>query len=190
MLDATGGTAPSDAELAARIAGASAGEAGAEEEELCRRFGRRLHLYGLRHLRQEHAAADLAQRALLVMLEKLRAGEVRDPSRIGAFAFGVAHMLVRDARRGGRPTEPLSDDGRELPPESPVEPDPFASARLARCLAALAERARSIVLLTYYGERAGRQIAETLGMTETHVRVLRHRALAQLRTCMEAEVVA
>src|SRR6478672_11792202 len=56
--------AATDAELVKAIAQASDVEA---EGELCRRMAPRLRLYGLRHLRNEQAAADLMQQVLIVM---------------------------------------------------------------------------------------------------------------------------
>ena len=42
----------------------------------------RIRLYGLRHLRDEQAAADLVQQVLMMTIESLRAGKVRDPGKI------------------------------------------------------------------------------------------------------------
>ena len=68
-----------DAELARRItAGAAAGASDAEAE-LYVRLAPRVRLYGLRHLRDEEAAADLAQQVLLMTIERLRDGKIRDP---------------------------------------------------------------------------------------------------------------
>ena len=75
---ATGLSTASDGDIARAIA-AAAGAAQAEESELYRRFARRVRLYGLKHLRDEAAAADLAQQVLLVTIQRLRAGEVRNP---------------------------------------------------------------------------------------------------------------
>jgi RNA polymerase sigma-70 factor, ECF subfamily len=114
---------------------------------------------------------------------------VREPDRIGSFVLGTARMLVHESRRG-RSEVPVSDAGGELPPVEPVEPDPLASARLARCLEALAERERSIVVLTYYGEQDTAGIARRLRLEPGHVRVLRHRAIGRLRACMGLEAVS
>jgi DNA-directed RNA polymerase specialized sigma24 family protein len=42
------------------------------------------------------------------------------------------------------------------------------------------------VLLTFYAERSAREVAEEMTITEGHVRVIRHRAIARLRACMTA----
>jgi len=42
------------------------------EVELFRRMAPRIRLYGLRHLRDEHAAEDLVQQVLVITIEALR----------------------------------------------------------------------------------------------------------------------
>src|SRR4029079_19349709 len=70
-----------DGALARRVAAAGGGPDSAAEAELYRRLAPRVRLYGLRHLRDRAAAADLVQQVLLMTLERLRAGEVREPER-------------------------------------------------------------------------------------------------------------
>jgi hypothetical protein len=90
-----------DGDLARKIAGTESGPAAAEEAELCRRYARRLYHFGLRRLGAEVRAQDLAQEALVVTLEKLRSGEVREPERIGSFILGARTAAPR-------PDHPLS----------------------------------------------------------------------------------
>jgi hypothetical protein len=74
---------PTDAHLARRVIASGPDGAEPEEAELYRRFAPRVRLYGLRHLGDEHAAADLVQRVLLLTIEKLRRGPcvIRSGSR-------------------------------------------------------------------------------------------------------------
>jgi len=176
---------PDDAALARAIAAAGARPDRAAEAELCRRFAPRVRLYGLRHLRDRHAAADLVQQVLMTTLERLRAGEVREPERIASFILGMCRMVVLDLRRGARRREALletyADTGAHaLPDESRAIEGP----RLARCLEALAERERSVLVLSFYAERPAEEAGRELGLTPANVRVIRHRALARLRECM------
>ena len=73
----------------------------AAEAELCSRFAPRIRLYGLRHLRSAAAAADLVQDVLLMTLQKLRAGAVREPDRLASFILGTCRQVVVDGRRSG-----------------------------------------------------------------------------------------
>src|SRR5512143_1937315 len=94
-----------DAELAREIAGSPPGTARDAEAELCRRLAPRIRLFALRWLRDEHAAADVVQRVLLVTLERLRAGAVREPERLASFVLGVCRMTLRDGSKHARRTE-------------------------------------------------------------------------------------
>ena len=174
-----------DAELARRIAQQPPGTARTEESELVRRLAPRVRLYGLRHLRDEHAAADLVQHVIALTIEKLRSGAVREPERIGSFVLGTARMAARDLRRGGHRAQGSSDLLDQVAETHGVEPpEPLDLEQLGGCLGALVERERTVIVLTFYEERTSGQIASQLGLSEGNVRVVRHRALAQLQRCM------
>ena len=76
-----------DGDLARAITARAPGSAEAESE-LYRRFAPRVRLYGLRHLRNDDVARDLAQQVLLVTIEKLRNGSVRDADQIAVMEAG------------------------------------------------------------------------------------------------------
>jgi len=174
-----------DGALARRIAAAGAIPDSAAEAELYRRLAPRVRLYGLRHLREAHAAADLVQQVLLMTLERLRAGEVREPERIASFVLGACRMTVIEMKRSSRRREALLETwgGAEEACEAP-EPIALDADRLAACLRALSERERSVVVLTFFSESPAEQVGAELGLTAGNVRIIRHRALARLRACM------
>ncbi len=170
-----------DAELARRIA--AAGDAAAESA-LYRRLAPRVRLYGLRHLRDPHAAHDLAQQVLLMTLERLRKGEVREPEKLASFVLGISRMTVLEIRRGAWRRERLLEAYGGT--ESYEAPEPYAlnEDRLAKCLETLAERERTVVALTFFADKDGDEVARDLGVSAGNVRVIRHRALGRLRECM------
>jgi RNA polymerase sigma-70 factor (ECF subfamily) len=175
----------SDGDLARTIASQERETAPDAEAELYRRFAPRVRLYGLRHLRDEDAARDLAQQVLLLTIEKLRAGSVRDADQIASFILGVSRTQAVDLKRRERRRERLRETfitGAAVAHSS--ETEALDLDRLEGCLARLAERERMIVMLTFYAERSARQVADELTMTEGNVRVVRHRAIGKLRTCM------
>jgi RNA polymerase sigma-70 factor (ECF subfamily) len=179
----------SDGVLALRIALSPAGARDAEAE-LCRRFGPRIRLFGLRHLRDAAAAADLVQEVLLTVVTRLRARSLRDPHRVASFVLGACRLAVSERRNGtARRDALLARYGDDL---APAAPEPEASrvdvARLERCLAGLPPRERAVVQLTFYAERASEEIGRELELSPGNVRVVRHRALAHLRACMGGEV--
>jgi RNA polymerase sigma-70 factor, ECF subfamily len=173
-----------DGALARRIAASSDPAA---EAELCRRLAPRVRLYGLRHLRDRHAAADLVQQVLLMTLERLRAGKVREPDRIASFVLGTCRMVVLEMRRGTRRREDLLEAYGDTDAvfEAP-EPLALDADRLAGCLEALAERERSVVALTFFADQPAEAVGKALGLAAGNVRVIRHRALGRLRECMGA----
>jgi RNA polymerase sigma-70 factor (ECF subfamily) len=151
---------------------------------LYRRFAPRVRLYGLKHLRDSAAADDLVQQVLLVTIERLRAGEVRNMDEIGSFILGTSRMLAGSTQRKARRRESLTAQFHA--PELSVEPfvaSPDIDA-MERCLHTLAERDRRVLVLTFYVEKTSSEIAEELGVTGTVVRVARHRALERLRECV------
>jgi RNA polymerase sigma-70 factor, ECF subfamily len=172
----------SDADLASRIA---EGDREAEAE-MCRRMGPRIQLYGLRHLRSTSAADDLVQQVLLKVLEALRAARVREPDKLAQFVLGTCRMQVRDLRRtSNRQEQLLAIFGGDLVPDPPPTPG-VDDRQLARCVQALTERERSIIVMTFYDEQTAAETARFLGISEANVRVIRHRAVRQLRVCMGA----
>jgi RNA polymerase sigma-70 factor (ECF subfamily) len=173
-----------DATLARRV-GQAAPETDREAEaELCRRLGPRVRLYGLRHLRNQAAAADLMQQVMLTMIERLRAGDLREPERLASFVFGICRMVVLELRRGQARRGRLLETYAEAlsPPEAP-QPD-LDHARLAHCLERLPERERTVLLLTFYDEMPAATLALQLHLSPANVRVIRHRGLERLRACV------
>jgi RNA polymerase sigma-70 factor (ECF subfamily) len=185
--DTTSLAARLDGDLAREVASATAGSAAAAEGELYRRFARRVRLFGLRHLRDDMAADDLAQQVMLIAIERLRAGEIRNPDEIGSFILSTSRMVATGLRRTERRRQSLHqrvDAGEplDLPPDERL----FDADRIKPCLASLRDRERTILLLTFYAERPSTEIAEKMGMSAVAVRVARHRAVAAMRECLEA----
>jgi RNA polymerase sigma-70 factor (ECF subfamily) len=158
------------------------------EAELCRRFGPRIRLFGLKHLRNEAAAKDLVQDVLVLVLTKLRSGAVREPEHVASFVLGAARHTVVDGRRSGaRRARILEAFPLDLLPASEEEThEPLAARRLGDCLAALPERERAVLVMTFYDDRPADAVAAELGVSAGNVRVIRHRGLERLRGCMEA----
>jgi RNA polymerase sigma-70 factor (ECF subfamily) len=169
-----------DADLVTRIATGD-GEA---EAEMCRRMGPRIRLYGLRHMRSSSAADDLVQQVLLKVLEALRSARLREADKLAQFVLGTCRMTVRDLRRSShRQEELLARFGGDLVPDALPMPT-LGDRQLARCVQALGERERSVVVMTFYDEHTAREAGASLGISEANVRVIRHRAIQQLRACM------
>ncbi len=171
-----------DAELVRQIGSGCDSDA---EAELFRRMAPRIRLYGLRHLRDEHAAEDLTQQVLITTLEALRAGRLREPEKLSSFVLGTCRLTVLNQRRSAsRRQRLLAQFGADL--AKPVQPTvPYLDQeQLSRCLENLRERERTVVVMTFYDEQTGADVASFLGLSAANVRVIRHRAIHQLRECM------
>jgi RNA polymerase sigma-70 factor (ECF subfamily) len=177
-----------DADLARRITAGAPGEARDAETELYRRLAPRIQLYGLRHLRDQQAAADLVQQVLIITIEGLREGRVRDPERLASYVLGVCRMLVLDLKRGeARRKRALERYTGDLPMARTDDSPRVDLDRLVACLDHLHERERSVLLLTFCSEQSAAEIAAALGLSAGNVRVIRNRALRRLRDCMAGE---
>jgi RNA polymerase sigma-70 factor (ECF subfamily) len=175
-----------DAELVRRIAG-RAGGAREAEAEMCRRFAPRIRLYGLRHLRDEDRARDLVQAVLLAVLDATRAGRVEDHERFDRFVLGTCRHVAGRVREQGARHDAADGDDDAIARATAHGADPVDRGALMHCLHALEERARTVVYLSFRVGHDAATIATMLATTSGNVRVVRHRALAALRRCLDGE---
>jgi RNA polymerase sigma-70 factor (ECF subfamily) len=177
-----------EAQAARRIAGAPAGPARDEAEgQLYRLLAPRIRRYGLRHLRDAHAAADLAQHVMVLTIERLRDGALREPDRVLSFVLGTCRLTVMDQRRGERRREALLERHGDLllpEPEMPLAPR-LDHRRVADCLDRLPERERAVLVMSFYDDQPSDAVGRQLGLTPGNVRVIRHRGIDKLRRCVE-----
>lgn len=175
-----------DADVARGIA-AGGRAAPALEAELCRRYLNRARLYGIRHLRFDVTAAeDLAQQVMMIVLEALRAGRVQDLERIDRFMLGtcrnVSHSMRRAKRRQQETSQRLASELGDVvvPPWELVE-----TRRVEDCLGRLAPRESRVLQLLFQEGSSAAEVATELRTSPGNVRVIRHRAIARLRGCVE-----
>jgi RNA polymerase sigma-70 factor, ECF subfamily len=158
----------------------------AAERELCRRYAGRIRGYGLRHLREAAAAEDLVQHVLLILLTAVREGRSGPPERLDGWVLVTCRNSVMEIRRGEQRQRRLTaSSAAGLPPA--YEPDwtGIDRLRLEECLGGLEPRERSVVLATYVEDRDADEIGQALQLAPGNVRVIRHRALARLQSCVE-----
>lgn len=159
------------------------------ESELFRRMAPRIRLYGLRHLRDEAASDDLTQQVLIATIEALRAERLREPEKLASFVLGMCRMMVMDLRRGAQRKERLLEQyGAELPVAAQPALPQLDHDKLQHCVQNLNERERTVVVMSFYDEETSADVAGFLGVSEANVRVIRHRAIRQLRACMGVAV--
>jgi RNA polymerase sigma-70 factor (ECF subfamily) len=173
-----------DGEIA-RLVSESGPGAKEAEAELFRRFARRVRLYGLRHLRNSGAADDLVQEVLVLTLERLREGRVREPERLASFVLGTCRLAIRNLRRGTKRREDLLARYTGAFPRH-AEPDPLLldRDRLRECLDLLSARERAVLVLSFYAEQSSGEIAARLALSAENVRTVKRRAFVRLRACV------
>jgi RNA polymerase sigma-70 factor (ECF subfamily) len=180
-----------DGELARRIMAAGAQRDGAAEAELCRRFAPRIRLYGLRHLRSDAAAADLVQDVLILTLQKLRVGALREPDRLASFILGACRQVVVDGRRGGLRRERILDAfAADFTFVHDEDEHAFDADRLRLCLERLPDRERAVLVMSFYDDRPADAVGEELRLSAGNVRVIRHRGIERLKACMQVAEAA
>jgi RNA polymerase sigma-70 factor, ECF subfamily len=157
----------------------------AVEREICLRYANRIRAYGLRHLRDAAAAQELMQQVLLAVLSALREGRVKEPERLDAYVLGTCRNTVMDLRRAEARQRRLAEETSAMLPDA-YEPEwvGLDRIRLTQCLGSLEPRERAVVLATFIEDRDADEIGKTLSLSPGNVRVIRHRALSRLQTCM------
>ncbi len=186
--------APDSGDLVLRI---QSGDRRAEGE-LVERYGEGFLFLLRRWTRSRDEADDLYQETFRRGIEKIRAGEVRDPERLPAFLRGLARNLTtdhyrRETRRGGR----------ESPIESNPEPADGAPGQLGallrrekagivrRLLAELSqERDRQVLLRFYIHEQDKERICGDLGLSRSEFNVVLFRARRRYQLLFEKAVAA
>src|SRR5437899_5270908 len=130
------------------------------EAEFFRRMAPRIRLYGLRHLRDEHAADDLTQQVLITTLEALRAGRLREPEKLASFVLGTCRMTILDLRRGAQRKKRLLERfGPDLLGPAEFFRPRLDQERLARCVENLKERERTVIVMTFYDEKTSADVS-------------------------------
>ena len=162
---------------------------GEAEAELYRLLAPRVRRYGLRHLRDAHAAADLMQHVMVLTIEQLRAGELREPERVLSFVLGTCRLTVMDQRRGERRRAELLERYADDLPMADLHVAPrLDQARVADCLERLPERERAVLVMTFYDEQPSEAVgtrARPVGRQRARDPPSRHRQAAALRRCRQ-----
>jgi len=177
----------SDAELVRLVAGADARKELAEAS-LFERYAPRVRVYGKKHLKSTALAEDLTQQVMLKVLEAIRAGRVEQPERLASFVFGTCRLIGWDLMRADQRQRKIEKIAEGVRVQS-LEPSTSERdiMRLYQCMGGLFEREAQVVRMTYMEDREPEEIASRLGVSAGNVRVIRCRALAKLKTCLDGE---
>ncbi|HEY3494846.1 MAG TPA: sigma-70 family RNA polymerase sigma factor [Polyangiaceae bacterium] len=159
------------------------------EVEVVREFAPRLRAIALRQLRDRSTTEDVVQEVLVSVVVALRERRIESPDRLPAYVLSACRRRIADVHRARARHAALSDELGSLDP-AVVAPPRHAGERrldleqLVAAMSPLSGRERQVLSETYSGERSADEIAESIGTTAAHVRVLRHRALAKMRAAL------
>jgi RNA polymerase sigma-70 factor (ECF subfamily) len=162
--------------------------AGDEEafEDLVRRYEKPIYYLALRSVREEQAAADLAQTAFLKAYEGLRGfrGQASFKTWLYRIAMNLCKNYLRD--QGKKKVESLG----EMDPPSTVNPlreliEQESQALLARAWARLPEKQRMTVVLKVQEGMKYREIAAVMGSSVGTIKANFHHACTRLKAMLQ-----
>jgi len=172
------------------------GDTGAESE-FVRRFDRGIRALVRRHCRPGEAAIeDLVQDVFVRVLERLRAGAIREAEALPAYIqTTIVHVTAAFYRKPSTGTASVRD-GLESNPAH--EPDPAATAaaeQLSRRLRSLldelpVERDRKLLALFYLEEQDKDAVCRTLGIDAAHFHRVVFRARERFRVLVRRDGLA
>jgi RNA polymerase sigma-70 factor (ECF subfamily) len=138
-------------------------------------------------------AEDLTTKVFLEAWESLTTKPREHPiENIRAWINRIAHNKVIDYRRTRKTHVPIEDNldkNLQVPGlESDID-DLFLSQQLAEGVRKLPANYQQIIILRFINQLSHAEVAEIMQITESHVRVLQHRALLLMRA-MISEVAS
>jgi RNA polymerase sigma-70 factor (ECF subfamily) len=145
----------------------------------------------MRRVGDPQLAADILQDAAVTTLEKLRAGQIAQPSGVGGYLYRVALNHLRNHRRKDRANVSSSADLESLPNDD-EDPDVAGidRGRWARAARRLLEelptvRDRDLLVRFYLNDETKEEICATLRLTEEHFNRVIFRARNRFRALLE-----
>lgn len=166
---------------------------GSAEAELFELYNRGIS-YLLRRLTGDpFLSEDLEQETFRVVLEKARAGHIREPEKLAGFLRSTAKNLARAEFRKGRRRPRAEELETAAEPEDPA-PSPLARVvreedkrRVRLLLAELrSDRDRQILYRFHLAEESKEEICRSLGLSSMQFNLVLFRARQRFRKLVEA----
>jgi RNA polymerase sigma-70 factor, ECF subfamily len=144
----------------------------------------------MRRVRDPQLAADILQDAAVTTLEKLRAGEIAQPSCIGGYLYRVALNHLRNYRRKDRTALSSSEGLESLPDHEDSDIAGIDRAQWAKAARLLLEelptsRDRDLLRRFYLNDEGKEEICASLGLSDEHFHRVIFRARNRFRALLE-----
>jgi RNA polymerase sigma-70 factor (ECF subfamily) len=186
-MDDQGGE-ESEHEIAADLALKISQGVRAAEEALVARYGPPLHFMLKQRTRDSELALDIRQDALRIVIEKLRAGSLEQPERLGGYLRGIALKLCgAHKRKESRRATTTDSDAIEAIADSRTDPvqhlsDEQLKRSVRELLAELSTpRDRDILTRVYLLEEDKETVCTALGVDSLHFNRVLFRAKQRFR---------
>lgn len=169
---------------------------GPAEARLVARYGRGLRSILARHTRSADEAEDLFQDTFCLAAAKLRAGELREPSKLPAFLASLArHLATEHYRKAARRRTEVDSEKAEAGSAAAGQLGELLrgeeAALVRRVLDELSTgRDREVLFRFYIGEEDRGEIAADLGMTGGQLNRVLHRARQRYKALYLAALAA
>ncbi len=176
-----------EAELVARV---MAGDERAEEE-LFLKYRRGVAIILNHSTDNSPAAADLCQETFKITFQKIKNGELREPGKLPAFIWKVAHNLVTDHFRKLRThqissIEEVEDITDATPDQLDMILEKEKAALVRRVLSDMeSERERQALYRFYIAEENKERVCADLGLTTKQFNLIIFRARKHFRKLYE-----
>lgn len=162
------------------------------EAELVERYGRGVMIIIRREIRDAVVAEDLYQEAFLIVLKKIRRGDVREPESLSGFVCGVARNLIISYFRRAARRESMTEIEEAIPLPNPA-PDQLQEllqkekADLVRQVLTEMPNERDVQALYrfYIADDDKEQICADLELTNLQFNLVLHRARERFRELYE-----
>ncbi len=159
------------------------------EAVLCSRFAAVVRTFWRRRLKTAEAVDEAAQDVFVRLVQALRTNAITEPERVGGFVLGICKNVARErARVAERRAALWQEFGTAI---DTLDDNPavelYQLAQLEHCLSQITLRSREVIRGSFVDGASAAELAARLDMSEGNVRVVRHRALEALRTCMTAK---
>jgi RNA polymerase sigma-70 factor (ECF subfamily) len=160
----------------------------AAEQTLVARYGPPLHFMLKQRTRDSELALDIRQDALRIVIEKLRAGTLEQPERLGGYLRGVALKLCgAQKRKESRRATTADSDAIEAVADAQADPaEHLSDEQLKRTVRTLlaelsTPRDRDILTRVYLLEEDKETVCTALGVDSLHFNRVLFRAKQRFR---------